>query len=136
MKDQVIRPAILWNDQRTEDECSYLNDVIDRENISKWTGNIALTGFTAPKLLWLKKNEPDNFKKIEKIMLPKDYIAYKMSGVFATDFSDASGTLYLDVKNRKWSQNMLDILNITISQLPKLYNSYEVIGKIKGGTGP
>ncbi len=66
-------------------------------------------------------------------MLPKDYIAYKMSGVFATDFSDASGTLYLDVKNRKWSQNMLDILNITISQLPKLYNSYEVIGKIKGG---
>lgn len=131
-RDQVIRPAILWNDQRTEDECSYLNDVIDRENISKWTGNIALTGFTAPKLLWLKKNEPDNFKKIEKIMLPKDYIAYKMSGVFATDFSDASGTLYLDVKNRKWSQNMLDILNITISQLPKLYNSYEVIGKIKG----
>ncbi|MCF6466233.1 xylulokinase [Clostridium sp. Cult2] len=128
--DNIIRPAILWNDQRTEKECLFLNNTIGREKISHWTGNIALTGFTAPKILWLKENEPDNFEKIEKIMLPKDYIAYKMSGVFATDYSDASGTLYLDVKNKKWSEDMLDILGISVHQLPKLYESYEAIGNI------
>ena len=130
-EDNVIRPAILWNDQRSNKECSYLNDVIGRENISTWTGNIAINGFTAPKVLWLRDNEPDNFIKINKIMLPKDYIAYKLSGVFATDMTDASGTLFLDVKNKKWSMEMLDILGISITQLPKLYESYEVIGEIK-----
>lgn len=130
-KDNVIRPAILWNDQRTEKECLYLNEEIGREKISKWTGNIAIPGFTAPKILWVKNNEPENFKRIKKIMLPKDYIAYNISGVFATDFSDASGTLCLDVENKRWSKNMLDILGISVSQLPKLYESYEVIGNIK-----
>lgn len=129
--DEVIRPAILWNDQRTEKECLYLNNEIGTEKISSWTGNIALTGFTAPKILWLKENEKDNFGKIKKIMLPKDYIAYKMSGIFATDYSDASGTLYLDVKNKEWSKNMLELLGISTSQLPKLYESYEAIGNIK-----
>ena len=129
--DAVIRPAILWNDQRTEKECLYLNNEIGTEKISRWTGNIALTGFTAPKILWLKKNEKDNFDKMKKIMLPKDYIAYKMSGVFATDYSDASGTLYLDVKNKEWSKNMLELLGISTSQLPKLHESYETIGNIK-----
>lgn len=130
-KDMVIRPAILWNDQRTEKECRYLNDQIGQEIISSWTGNLALTGFTAPKLLWVRANEPENFKKIKKIMLPKDYVAYKMSGVFATDMSDASGTLYLDVKNREWSKPMLELLGISESQLPRLYESYEIIGNIK-----
>ncbi len=130
-EDQVIRPAILWNDQRTEGECNYLNEEIGRDKLSKWTGNIALTGFTAPKLLWLRENEPENFNKIEKIMLPKDYIAYKLSGVFATDYSDASGTLYLDVKNKTWSREMLDLLGIREDQLGRLYNSYDVIGNIK-----
>lgn len=130
-EDDVIRRAILWNDGRTEEECRYLNDDIGRDKISKYTGNIALTGFTAPKLLWLKKNEPMNFNKIEKIMLPKDYLAYKLSGVFASDFSDSSGTLYLDVKNKEWSEEMLEIIGITNKQLPKLYNSYDVIGSIK-----
>jgi xylulokinase len=129
--DQVIRPAILWNDQRTEKECRYLNDEIGQSVISEWTGNLALTGFTAPKVLWIKENEPENFEKAKKIMLPKDYIAYKMSGVFATDMSDASGTLYLDVKNRTWSEPMLKLLGIKENQLPKLYESYEAIGKIK-----
>lgn len=128
--DMVIRPAILWNDQRTVEQCRYLNEEIGRENLSKWTGNIALTGFTAPKLLWLRENERDNFEKIEKIMLPKDYIAYKLSGEFATDYSDASGTLYLDVENKRWSEEMLEILNIPAKKLPKLYNSYDVIGTI------
>lgn len=130
-RDEVIRPAILWNDGRTEEECRYLNDDIGRKKISNYTGNIALTGFTAPKLLWLKNNEIDNFNKIRKIMLPKDYLAYKLSGVFATDFSDASGTLYLDVQNKKWSQQMLEIIGIREEQLPKLYNSFQVIGNIK-----
>ncbi len=129
--DRVIRPAILWNDQRTEKECRYLNDEIGREKISQWTGNLALTGFTAPKLLWLKENEPSSFARIKKVMLPKDYVAYRLSGVFATDMSDASGTLYLDVKNRKWSEPMLDLLEITEGQLPDLYESYETVGYIK-----
>lgn len=129
--DKTIRPAILWNDQRTEKECEYLNNVVGQSKVSSWTGNLALPGFTAPKVLWLKQNEPENFKAIKKIMLPKDYIAYKMSGVFATDMSDASGTLYLDVKNRKWSLEMLEVLGISENQLPKLFESYEVVGNIK-----
>ncbi len=129
--DNVVRPAILWNDQRTEKECDYLNNEIGQSQISHWTGNLALTGFTAPKILWLKENEPENFAKTKKVMLPKDYVAYKISGVFATDMSDASGTLYLDVKNRKWSPEMLQLLGLDESQLPNLYESYEVIGKIK-----
>lgn len=129
--DNVIRPAILWNDQRTGNECDYLNKTIGQSEVSKWTGNLAIAGFTAPKILWLKKNEPENFQKIKKIMLPKDYVAYMMTGVFATDMSDASGTLYLDVKNRKWSADMLELLEINNNQLPKLYESYEVIGNMK-----
>ncbi|ABR46818.1 xylulokinase [Alkaliphilus metalliredigens QYMF] len=129
--DKVVRPAILWNDQRTEKECNYLNNEIGQSKISQWTGNLALAGFTAPKILWLKENEPDNFAKTKKIMLPKDYVAYKMSGVFATDMSDASGTLYLDVKNRKWSSEMLRVLGVTESQLPDLFESYEAIGCMK-----
>lgn len=130
-KDNLIRPAILWCDQRTEKQCDYLNTTIGAQTISNSTGNIALTGFTAPKLLWLKEYENENFKKINKIMLPKDYLAYKLSGVFSTDFSDASGTLFLDVKNRCWSKDMLEILDISLEQLPRLYESYEVIGEIK-----
>ncbi|OGO79539.1 MAG: xylulokinase [Clostridiales bacterium GWB2_37_7] len=129
--DKVIRPAILWNDQRTEKQCKYLNEVIGQTVIAEWTGNLALTGFTAPKVLWLKENEPENFAKIHKIMLPKDYVAYKMTGVFATDMSDASGTLYLDVEKRTWSKPMLELLGIAEGQLPKLYESYEAIGPIK-----
>lgn len=129
--DEVIRPAILWCDQRTEKECDYLNKEIGVKKISEYTGNMALTGFTAPKILWIKNNEPENFEKIKKIMLPKDYLAYMLSGNFATDMSDASGMILLDVKNRKWSQEMLDIVGITENQLPKLFESYESIGNIK-----
>ena len=98
--DKVLRPAILWNDGRTQEECDYLNNVIGREKISSYTANMALTGFTAPKLLWMKKHEPELFSKIAKIMLPKDYLAYCLSGVHCTDVSDASGMLLFDVKNR------------------------------------
>lgn len=128
--DNVIRPAILWNDGRTEKETDYLNNVIGKDKLSEYTGNIAFAGFTAPKILWLKENEPENFAKISKIMLPKDYIAYKMTGVHATDYSDASGMLLLDVKNKCWSKEMLDICGISSDVMPQIYESYEKIGTL------
>ncbi len=128
--DNVIRPCILWNDGRTKKECDYLNNVIGKEKLSDYTANIAFAGFTAPKLLWLRENEPESFKAIKKIMLPKDYIAYMMTGVFSTDVSDASGTLLFDVKNRRWSEEMCSICGISRGQLPRVYESYECTGKI------
>lgn len=128
--DRVIRPAILWNDGRTGIETDYLNEAIGREKVFSYTGNIAFAGFTAPKLLWLQKHEPQNFEKISKIMLPKDYIAYRLTGIFATDVSDASGTLLFDVKNRCWSGEMLKICGIRYEQLAEVYESSEVIGHI------
>ena len=107
--DKVIRPALLWNDGRTYKECDYLNQEIGQEKLSQYTANISFTGFTAPKILWVRNNEPENFKKIDKIMLPKDYIAYKLSGVFCTDVSDASGMLLFDVENKCWSEEMMNI---------------------------
>ena len=126
--DEVIRPAILWNDGRTYEECDYLNNVIGKETLSKYTANISFTGFTAPKILWVKNKEPENFARIKKIMLPKDYIAYKLSGVFCTDVSDASGMLVFDVKNRCWSKEMCDICGITEDMLATVYESYEKVG--------
>lgn len=128
--DQVLRPAILWNDNRTVKENDYLNNTIGKETLSAYTGNISFTGFTAPKLLWMKENEPELFAKIDKIMLPKDYLAYRMTGVHCTDMSDASGFLLLDVKNRRWSKEMLDICGVTEAQMPKLFESYEAVGTL------
>jgi len=130
-QDQILRHAILWNDQRTVNENNYLNEVIGTEKLLQYTGNISLTGLTAPKILWVKNNEPKVFKSTSKIMLPKDYIAYKLSGVFATDVSDVSGTLYYDVEHQRYSKEMLDILSIQEKQLPKVYESYEKIGYLK-----
>lgn len=130
-EDQVIRPAILWNDGRTGEEVVYLNEVIGREKISAYTANIAFAGFTAPKILWMKKQEPENFEKIEKIMLPKDYLNYRFTGSFCTDVSDASGMLLLDVKNRCWSREMLEICGIQEEQLPKVYESWQIVGTLK-----
>ncbi|MXP74874.1 xylulokinase [Lachnospiraceae bacterium WCA-9-b2] len=130
-EDRVIRPAILWNDGRTGAETDYLNQEIGKDKLSRYTANIAFAGFTAPKLLWMKKHEPQNFDRISKIMLPKDYLAYCLSGSFCTDVSDASGMLLMDVKNRRWSEEMLKICGITKEQLPKLYESYEVVGVLK-----
>lgn len=130
-EDRVIRPAILWNDGRTGEETDYLNEVIGKDKLSEHTANIAFAGFTAPKILWMKKHEPENFAKIRKIMLPKDFLAYKLSGVFCTDVSDASGMLLLDVKNRCWSKEMLDICGISEKQLPKLYESFQAVGTLR-----
>ena len=130
-EDNVIRPAILWNDGRTGEETDYLNNVIGKDKLSQYTANIAFAGFTAPKILWMKKNEPEKFAKVVKIMLPKDYLAYRLSGSFCTDVSDASGMLLLDVKNRCWSKEMLEICGVKEEQLPKVYESWEVVGTLK-----
>ena len=131
-KDAVIRPAILWNDGRTAEETDWLNTVIGKEKLSALTGNIAFAGFTAPKLLWMQKHEPENFKRIAKIMLPKDYINYRLTGVHACDYSDASGMLLLDVEHKCWSKEMLEICGLQESQMPRLFESFEVIGRIQG----
>jgi xylulokinase len=129
--DNVIRNVILWNDGRTWKETEYLNTVVGKEKLSENTANIAFAGFTAPKLLWMKENEPENFKRISKIMLPKDFINYRLTGVHACDYSDASGMLLLDVKNKCWSEEMLKVCSITKEQMPSLFESYEVIGNLK-----
>ena len=102
-QDRVIRPAILWNDGRTAGQVDYLNEEIGRDKLSQWTANIAFAGFTAPKLLWVREQEPDNFRRIAKIMLPKDYVNYILTGIHSCDYSDASGMLLLDVQHRCWS---------------------------------
>lgn len=129
--DEVIRPAILWNDGRSEAETLFLNNEMGRDVLRNATGNVAFAGFTATKLLWVKNNEPDNFAKIRKIMLPKDYLVYRLTGSFTTDYSDASGMLLLDVEHRCWSEKMMEICGVKKEMLPKLCESYEVVGEIK-----
>jgi len=128
--DNVIRPAILWNDGRTAKQVDYLNGVIGKEKLSQLTANIAFAGFTAPKILWMQEEEPENFARIAKIMLPKDYINYILTGVHCCDYSDASGMLLLDVEHKCWSSEMLEICGITEKQMPGLYESYEVVGTV------
>ena len=129
-EDKVIRPAILWNDGRTGEAVDYLNNTIGKARLSELTANIAFAGFTAPKLLWMQKEEPENFAKIAKIMLPKDYVNYKLTGVHSCDYSDASGMLLLDVEHKCWSKEMLEICSLRESQMPKLFESFEVIGSL------
>lgn len=128
---QVIRPAILWNDGRTQKECDYLNEEIGRKTLTRYTGNIAFAGFTAPKLLWLREHEPEHFQAIRQILLPKDYIVWKLTGVFSTDVSDASGTLLFDVQNRRWSEEMCRICQIREEQLPFCHESFQCVGTLK-----
>ncbi len=129
--DRVLRPAILWNDGRTAEEVEYLNGEIGREKLSRWTANIAFAGFTAPKLLWMRKHEPDLFARIRRIMLPKDYLNYMLTGVACTDVSDASGMLLLDVEHRCWSKEMLELCGLTEAQMPRIFESYETVGTLK-----
>ena len=128
--DRVIRPAILWNDGRTAQQVAYLNETVGKDRLSAWTANIAFAGFTAPKLLWMRENEPELFAEIKKIMLPKDYINYLLTGVHSTDYSDASGTLLLDVAKRRWSEEMLELCGLRAEQMPRLFESYETVGAL------
>ncbi len=129
-EDRVIRPAILWNDGRAAGEVDYLNGVVGKKTLSQRTANIAFAGFTAPKLLWMREHEPENFARIAKIMLPKDYINYILTGVHCTDYSDASGTLLLDVEHRRWSPEMLELCGVEERQMPRLFESYETVGTL------
>ena len=129
--DRVIRPAILWNDGRTAAQVDYLNGKVGKETLARLTANIAFAGFTAPKLLWMRENEPENFARIKKIMLPKDYINYCLTGVHCCDYSDASGMLLLDVEHKRWSEEMLSICGVTEAQMPRLYESFETVGTVR-----
>lgn len=130
-QDRVIRPAILWNDGRTAEQTDWLNNTVGRETLSACTANIAFAGFTVPKLLWVREREPENFARIAKIMLPKDYIAYQLTGVHSTDYSDASGTLLLDVEHKCWSEKMLKLCGVETNWLPTLFDSSQVTGTVK-----
>lgn len=129
-KGEVIRPAIIWCDQRTGKECEEITQKVGKERLIEITANPALTGFTASKILWVRKHEPDNYAKCRHILLPKDYIRYILTGVFATEVSDASGMQLLDVPNRCWSEEVLEKLEIEKELLPKVYESIEVTGTI------
>ena len=126
----VLRPAILWNDGRTAKETDYLNYEIGKDFLLEHTGNIAFAGFTAPKLLWMKKQEPELFAKIDKVLLPKDYVNFRLTGNYVTDYSDAAGMLLLDVANKQWSKEMLDICGLRESQMPELHESFDVVGNL------
>ncbi|HJS95381.1 MAG TPA: FGGY family carbohydrate kinase, partial [Solirubrobacteraceae bacterium] len=132
--DNPLRPAILWNDQRTQAECDEIETTIGLERLIELTGNRALTGFTAPKLLWLQHHEPDTYARIARVALPKDYVRLKLTGEHATDVSDASGTLLLDVANRGWSQDVVEALNIDPAWLPPVLESPDISGETNDGT--
>jgi xylulokinase len=131
--DRVLRPAILWNDQRTAEECAEIEDCIGRERLIGLTGNRALTGFTAPKLLWLRKHEPDVYARIAHVLLPKDYVRLRLTGERATDASDASGTLLFDVPGRRWSDEVVAALGLDPEWLPPALESPEPSGTTPDG---
>jgi xylulokinase len=126
----VLRPAILWNDQRTQSQCDEIHQIIGREKFIQISGNIALTGFTAPKILWVKENEPNVFAKAKHVLLPKDYIRYKLTGEYAMDKADGAGTVLFDLKARDWSNEVLAALEIPRSWMPKTFEGTEFTGKI------
>lgn len=131
--DRVLRPAILWNDQRTAAECEEIERRVGLELLIELTGNRALPGFTAPKLLWLRRNEPELYARIARITLPKDYVRLRLCGTHATDVSDASGTLLLDVGRRRWSEEVLAALDVPLGMLPEVFESPEVAGETSDG---
>ncbi len=126
----VVRPCIMWNDQRTAQECAWIMDTMGRERFTAITLNPALPGFTAPKLIWMRTHEPANYARARHLLLPKDYIRYRLTGEFATEVSDASGTVLLDVRRRAWSSEVLDALEIPSSWMPRCVESPEVTGII------
>jgi xylulokinase len=131
--DTPIRPAILWNDQRTGAECAEIEETVGFDRLVELTGNRALTGFTAPKLVWLRKHEPESYGRIAHVMLPKDYVRLRLTGERAIDVADASGTLLLDVARRRWSDEVVAALEIDPAWLPTVLESPEVSGRTPAG---
>jgi xylulokinase len=126
----VLRPAILWNDQRTQVQCNEIHRIIGREKFIQITGNVALTGFTAPKILWVKENEPDAFAKAKNVLLPKDYIRHKLTGEYAMDKADGAGTVLFDLKSRNWSDEVLSALDIPRAWMPNTFEGIEFTGAV------
>ena len=129
-RGSVLRPAIIWCDQRTEDECRWLDETIGRDRLLQLTSNPALTNFTLTKLLWIRRHEPDVWRRVAHVLLPKDYVRYRLSGEFATDVADASGTLLLDVARRSWSQEMLDAAGIDRRLMPAVFESPDICARV------
>jgi xylulokinase len=129
-KGEVLRPALLWNDQRTAAQCDAIRARLGRERLIQITGNDALTGFTAPKILWVQEHEPEIWKRVRHILLPKDYVRYKMTGEFAIDCADGAGTILFDLKKRNWSQEVLTALDIPFEYLPKVYEGTDITGSL------
>ncbi|URL02169.1 xylulokinase [Avibacterium sp. 20-126] len=128
-QDQILRPAILWNDGRSANECLELEQSVPESR--QITGNLMMPGFTAPKLKWVKKNEPALFAKINKVLLPKDYLRLRMTGEYASDMSDASGTMWLDVAQRQWSEPLLNACELSIEQMPRLFEGNQITGYLR-----
>lgn len=127
---EVIRPALLWNDQRTAAECSEITERVGLERLLQIAGNPAMTGFTAPKILWLRNHEPENFARVAKVILPKDYVRYRLTGALATDLADASGTLLVHVAERRWATEILEALDLDPGLLPDLFEGTEITGRV------
>lgn len=132
-RQQVLRPAILWNDGRCSEECAWLEKQVPQSRAI--TGNLMMPGFTAPKLVWVQRHEPDIFYQIDKVLLPKDFLRLRMTGVFASDMSDAAGTMWLDVKKRDWSDVMLNACHLTRQQMPALFEGSDITGNVAAGGG-
>jgi xylulokinase len=128
---EVIRPALIWCDQRSQAQVDFINSKVGRDNVLRYTANPVVTGFTLPKLLWVQQNEPRSYERVRKVLLPKDYIRFKLTGEFASEVSDASGTAMFDVAERTWSYDICDVLGIDRSVLPPVYESQEVSGTVK-----
>jgi xylulokinase len=129
--DEVIRPALLWNDQRTYRQCDVITRAVGEERLISIAGNPALTGFQAPKIIWLRDEEPQNFERVARVLLPKDYVRLRLTGEYATDASDAAGTLLLDVRARDWSREILDALEIPLPWMPDVYEGPENTGSLR-----
>ncbi|MGF1472980.1 MAG: xylulokinase [Rubrobacteraceae bacterium] len=129
--DEIIRPALLWNDQRTEKQCENITEAVGQERLIQVAGNPALTGFQAPKVLWLRDEEPENYEKVSRVLLPKDYVRLQLTGEYATDVSDAAGTLFLDVGERNWSREILEALEVPKEWMPAVYEGPEASGNVR-----
>ena len=128
--NSVLRPALLWNDQRTQAECDWITETVGSEKVIDLISNPVLTGFTAGKIIWLRNNEPEIYSKVKKVLLPKDFVRLKLTGEFATEVSDASGTALFNVKKRIWSEEMLGLIGIPLDWMPRCYESFEISGRI------
>ncbi|HVZ80780.1 MAG TPA: xylulokinase [bacterium] len=127
---KVLRPALLWCDTRTHEECLEITRKVGESHLRQWVSNPALEGFTLPKILWVKKHEPKTYAKIAQVLMPKDYVRYKLTGALATEVSDAAGTLYFDVKNRRWSKELLGKLGIPLAWFPQVVESQQICGRL------